>query len=72
MANMTAIKSLIKSGDFVILPRKTYDTLVHSAKGDKDLKESLAQYRKGDFFGPYNLKQSMKFLESRGSHRRRK
>lgn len=71
MTNMTAIKSLIKSGEFVVIPRKKYEAFLRSEL-DRDLQEALAQYKRGEFHGPYTLEQSMKFLESRERQRRKK
>jgi len=61
---MTALKNLIKSGDFVILPRKKYELLLRSEL-DRDLARAIREVREGKVIGPFdNVKDLMKSLNS--------
>jgi hypothetical protein len=65
MANMTLIKDLIKTGDFVIVPRKEYEVLLRS-RLDEDLARAMLEVRQGKVIGPFdNVKDLMKSLNSR-------
>ena len=60
MTTLTIPKSLIKNDDLIILPRKLYESLLRSSsqkftssKIDKDLAESILEYRAGKTAGPF-------------------
>ncbi|MFZ1019412.1 MAG: hypothetical protein WAN61_00265 [Minisyncoccia bacterium] len=60
MNTLTIPKNLIQNDDLVVLPRKFYESLLCSAsdsmsfsKIDKDLTESILEYRAGKTFGPF-------------------
>ena len=72
MTPVTIPKSLIKNDDLVVLPRKTYESLLRSAsrkiissKIDRDLMISILEYRAGKTFGPFkNISTLKRSLES--------
>ena len=60
MTTLTVPKNFIKNDDLILLPRKTYEALLRSAskntslsKVDKDLAESISEYRAGKTAGPF-------------------
>lgn len=60
MNTLTIPKNLIKNDDLIVLPRKFYELLLHSASKnfsssvmDKDLTESILEYRAGKTVGPF-------------------
>ena len=75
MATITIPKKLIENDDLVILPRKKYEELLRVAakenkriynQFDKDLDETIAEYKAGKFFGPFNtIENGIKFLKTR-------
>ena len=72
MTTMTIPKSLMKNDDLVVLPRKTYESLLRSAskkimssKIDKDLLISILEYQAGKISGPFrSISTFKKSLES--------
>lgn len=76
MPAITIPKNFIKKDDLVIIPRKEYEELLraaaekkkraHATQLDKDLDESIAEYRAGKYFGPFdNARDLMKSLKSK-------
>jgi len=60
MNTLTIPKNLIQNDDLVVLPRKFYESLlhstsncIHSSKIDKDLIESILEYKAGKTLGPF-------------------
>lgn len=58
MNTLTIPKNLIQNDDLVVLPRKMYESLLRSAKLysskiDKDLAESILEYKTGKTAGPF-------------------
>lgn len=60
MNTLTIPKNLIKNDDLIVLPRKFYELLLHSASKsfspsviDKDLTESILEYRAGKTAGSF-------------------
>ena len=58
MSTLTIPKSLINNDDLIVLPRKVYESLLRSAnvsssKIDKDLAESILEYKMGKTVGPF-------------------
>ena len=60
MNTLTIPKNLIQNDDLVVLPRKFYESLlrsnsnsISSSKLDKDLVESIKEYKMGKTFGPF-------------------
>jgi len=60
MTTLTVPKNFIKNDDLILLPRKVYESLLRSAerhmsssKIDKDLAESILEYRAGKTAGPF-------------------
>jgi hypothetical protein len=60
MNTLTIPKNLIQNDDLVVLPRKFYELLlhstsncIHSSKIDKDLTESILEYKAGKTIGPF-------------------
>jgi len=58
METITIPKKLSRKGDLVLISRKDYESLlkVHRWKEDldKSIDKSIAQYRKGQFIGPFH------------------
>ncbi|MEK9175654.1 MAG: hypothetical protein AAB795_03650 [Patescibacteria group bacterium] len=55
---LTIPKNLIKNDDLIVLPRKVYESILRSAhltssKIDKDLQESILEYKMGKTAGPF-------------------
>ena len=72
MDTITIPKKITEKGELVVIPRKEYKKLLDLAKKriytklDKDLDQAIAEYKAGNFFGPFKtVKEGIKFLESR-------
>ena len=69
MNTITIPKNLIKNDDLVILPRKEYEKVLRLARKkytqlDRDIDESIVEYKAGKFFGPFvSVKEFKKSLE---------
>ena len=68
METITIPKKLSKKGELVLISKKDYESLlkVHRWKEDldKSLDKSIAQYRRGQFIGPFrSVAQLKKSLE---------
>ncbi len=60
MTTLTVSKNFLKNDDLVLLPRKAYESLLHlasqkacSSNIDKDLAESILEYKAGKTAGPF-------------------
>lgn len=59
MNTLTIPKNLIQNDDLIVLPRKLYESLLRSSSGfatskiDKDLAESILEYKSGKTMGPF-------------------
>ena len=71
----TIPKKISRQGELVVLPRKEYDALVRASQPqfrptekqiiDNDLAKSLAEYRAGQYYGPFDTaKDGIAFLKS--------
>lgn len=74
MNTITIPKNLIKNDDLVIIPRKEYEEFLRLASKkkriytqfDKDLDETIKEYKAGKYFGPFdNAKDFIKSLKSK-------
>lgn len=79
MTTVTIPKKITKGEDLVIIPRKKYEEFLRVFKKrgysqlDKDLDETIAEYREGKFFGPFGTTRAgIKFLKSGRSSGSRK
>lgn len=66
MTTITVSPKLIKEKELVIIPRKEYEGLLRVAKKrpynqlDRDLDESIAEYKAGKYFGPFSSVKDLK------------
>lgn len=67
MDTITIPKTLSKKGDLVVIPRKQYEKFLHATeklqiftKIDKDLKQSLREFKTGKIFGPFSSVRELK------------
>ncbi len=79
MTTITIPKKLIKERNLILVPREEYEGLLRLADKkrytdlDRDLDKSIAEYRAGKFFGPFDTaKAGIVFLESRKTSRKNK
>ena len=56
MTTITIPKRFMLNNDFVIIPRKQYETLLREKDGyiDKDLREALDDAKNGKVVGPFS------------------
>lgn len=64
METITIPKRFSKEGNLVVIPQKVYEALLGimrwKADLDKDLRKSIAQYRRGQVVGPFRSVAQMK------------
>lgn len=72
MDTITIPRKLIKGDDLVIISRTKYEKLLRAlaekerlySQLDKELDETIAEYRAGKFFGPFNtVEEGIDFLK---------
>lgn len=79
MATITIPKKLIKEKNLILVPLKEYESLLRRAGKkrytglDRDLDQAVAEYKAGNFFGPFDtVKKGIVFLKSRKASSRNK
>lgn len=82
MNTITIPKKLVKEKDLILVSREEYERLLRLADKkrytslDRDLDESIAEYKTGKFFGPFDTAKTgiafLKSLESRKPSRKSK
>ncbi|OGZ96563.1 MAG: hypothetical protein A3J10_01095 [Candidatus Sungbacteria bacterium RIFCSPLOWO2_02_FULL_54_10] len=78
---ITIPKRMAQRGDLVVIPRSEYEAMRRSLKGrtvksaesdlDANIKKSLAEYRAGKYYGPFDTAdEAVAFLTSRRKTKR--
>ena len=75
MPVITIPRSIAPQDDLVVVPRREYESLVSFRRArevfDSELDEAIAEYKAGEFDGPFTAKEVVSFLRARRKRAKR-